>query len=43
MPAKVVRKTISEIYDVVLNSHDLTVTGTAVRRSSETTAYHLHV
>ena len=42
-PAEVIGESIFEIYDVVFNGRDLTVTGAAVRRSSEAPAHHLHV
>lgn len=41
--AEVKGETVFEVYDVVFNGHDLTVSGTAVRRSSEAPANHLHV
>ncbi len=42
-PAEVIGEPVFEINDVVFNGHDLTVIGTAVRRSSEASANHLHV
>jgi hypothetical protein len=42
-PAEVIGEAIAEIYNIVFNSHDLTMSGTAVRWSSETPAHHLHV
>ncbi len=42
-PAEVIGETIFKVYNVVFNGHDLTVSGAAVRRSSEAPANHLHV